>query len=142
MCLPENLLSIQGVVDEIPHARDFVSVIARQAGMDEQAIQHCQLAVDEACTNIIEHAYQSNRERSIEIKCTYTPFVFTIIITDDGPAFNPLLRTDPDPRTELHERGEGGWGVYFIKQLMDEVYYMRNGSYNHFTMQKHLKQAG
>ena len=57
MTVRERQLRIAGVLENVSVACDFVVEQAREAGLDERAIHHCYLAVDEACTNIIEHGY-------------------------------------------------------------------------------------
>lgn len=124
----ETRIRIPGLLEHVAAACEFVSHAAQQAGLDEHAMYHCQLAVDEACTNIIEHGYGfKGADKSIDIICQFDIRAFTIIIIDDGPAFNPLLRPSPNPTTPLHERTTGGWGIYFIKQFMDEVQYRWRG---------------
>jgi serine/threonine-protein kinase RsbW len=135
----ENRLTIMGRLDEITRARDFVATIARNVGLSEKSVHHCTLAVDETCTNIIEHGYQhQGQNRSIEIICIVESTKFIICIRDDGPAFNPLLRADPDPATSIEDREHGGWGIYFVKEFMDQVFYARDGNYNQLTMSKNL----
>ncbi len=135
----ENRLTIMGRLDEIARARDFVAVVARNVGLSEKSIHHCALAVDETCTNIIEHGYQDQgQDKPIEIICLFEPAKFSISIRDVGPAFNPLLHNDPDPAATLDERSHGGWGIYFVKEFMDQVWYLRDGNYNQLTMSKTL----
>lgn len=128
MMSQETRIRIPGLLEQIAVACEFVGSAAHQAGLDERAAYHCQLAVDEACTNIIEHGYQlKGGDKVIDIICQADAHAFTIILMDDSPAFNPLLRPSPNPATPLHERTTGGWGIYFIKQLMDEVRYAWRG---------------
>jgi anti-sigma regulatory factor (Ser/Thr protein kinase) len=135
----ENRLTIMGRLDEIARARDFVAAIARDIGFSDKSVHHCVLAVDETCTNIIEHGYQhQGHDKTIEIICLADPLKLIISIRDEGPAFNPLLRIDPDPATPLEEREHGGWGIYFVKEFMDQVLYSRDGNYNQLTMSKNL----
>ena len=135
----ENRLTIMGRLDEIARARDFVAAVAREIGLSEKSVHHCTLAVDETCTNIIEHGYQhQGQDKSIEIICRVEPHRFIITIRDESPAFNPLLRDDPDPAATLEEREHGGWGIYFVKEFMDQVLYSRDGDYNQLTMSKNL----
>ena len=113
--------------------------IARKAGLDERGIYHCQLAIDEACTNIIEHGYgMSGADRVIQLICRVDSQYLTITILDNSSAFNPLERPDPDPGKPLEERATGGWGIYFIKKLMDGVSYTREGRVNRLKMVKRL----
>ncbi|MBA3874510.1 MAG: ATP-binding protein [Anaerolineae bacterium] len=135
----ENRLTIMGRLDEIARARDFVAAIARDIGLSEKSVHHCTLAVDETCTNIIEHGYQhQGHDKTIDIICRVEPAAFIITIRDESPAFNPLLRGDPDPAATLEEREHGGWGIYFVKEFMDQVLYSRDGDYNQLTMSKNL----
>ena len=139
MTIKERQLRIAGVLGNVSVACDFVVEVARDAGLDERAIHSCYLAVDEACTNIIEHGYtQHCGECLIEISCLHDDKALTITIVDDSPAFDPLDRPDPDPKTPLIERGVGGWGVFFIKKLMDKVVYSYEGNRNRLVMTKKM----
>jgi len=141
MAAQESRFEIAGLLDQIPIACEFVADVARRAGLDERGIYHCQLAVDEACTNIVEHGYGLNgADKIIQLICRFDNQYLTIIILDNSPAFNPLDRPDPDPAMPLERRERGGWGIYFIKKLMDGVSYTREGRVNRLTMVKRLGQ--
>jgi len=104
-----------------------------------RAMNHLELAVDEAVTNIIEHGYGSGgAEMNIDIIVTQAGGVFKVTIVDEGPPFNPLQMNDPNPETPLEERGGGGWGVFFIKKLMDTVDYQYVSNRNHLIMTKQI----
>jgi serine/threonine-protein kinase RsbW len=127
------------LIEKVRVACDFVVEAAQRAGLDERAIYHCQLAVDEACTNIVEHGYGRNSANSvIDIICRSEHDRFTITVLDDSTLFDPFTRPDPDPATILDDRAQGGWGIYFIKKVMDEVAYQRQGDRNRLTMVKNL----
>ena len=135
----ENRIAIQGQMDEIVHARDFVAATAHKVGLSDKSIHHCALAVDEICTNIIEHGYKhQGNEKLIEIICVAEPTRLIIIIRDEGPAFNPLMHSDPDPKANLDMREHGGWGIFFVKEVMDQVVYSRDGEFNQLTLSKNL----
>lgn len=139
MLIEERHLQIRGLLQEIAQAREFVLQAAVDAGLSIQAVHHCQLAVDEVCTNIVEHGYGARGgEHVIDIICRQETYQFSIIISDDSAAFDPMQRPDPDPETSLEDREIGGWGIYFVKRLMDEVIYHREGGQNHLTMIKRL----
>lgn len=137
--IEERRLRIPGLVEKVRVACDFVVEAAQRAGLDERAVYHCQLAVDEACTNIVEHGYGAHGfDHVIDIICRSEDNRFIITVLDDSNAFDPLGREDPDPATMLNDREEGGWGIYFIKKVMDEVLYQRQGNRNRLTMVKRL----
>lgn len=135
----EERLRIPGLIENVSVACEFVVEVARRAGLDERTIDHCQLAVDEACTNVIEHGYRfGGGDQVIDIVCRKDGRMFSITVFDDSPAFDPLLMSDPDPNAALEEREPGGWGVYFIKRLMDEVSYRYEANRNVLNMIKYL----
>ena len=135
----ERRLRIPGLLEKVRVACDFVVEAAKHAGLDERAVYHCQLAVDEACTNIVEHGYGANgRNQVIDIICRSESTRFTITVVDDSTPFNPMAQSEPDPATVLNDRDEGGWGIYFIKKVMDDVSYQRQGDRNRLIMVKNL----
>lgn len=135
--IEEHRIVVPGVLQNIRDICDFVVVAAERAGLNEKAIHHCQMAVDEACTNIIEHGYTtSGQEGSIEVICRDQPERFTISLLDESPPFNPLNRSDPDPDMPLNERLGGGWGIYFIKKMMDEIAYQLDQGRNRLDIVK------
>lgn len=135
----ETRLIIRGILEDIELARQFVADFARHAGINEDVIHSCELAIDETCTNVIEHGYQMNgTDKEIVVVCAISSPYFDLTIIDEGPPFNPLEHLEPNPDMPLHQRGEGGWGIYFVKQMMDQVSYERRGRFNCFLMRKRL----
>lgn len=100
---------------------EFVVSIVEKAGFSEDDIYSIQTAVDEACSNIIDHAYRGENLGDIEISVEVFKNKIEIIITDYGNPFNPDDVPDPDIVSPLEVRKERGLGVFFIRNLMDEV---------------------
>lgn len=121
----ERRVTIAARFDEIRVATRFVEQAARAAGMDESGVHHCQLAVDEACANIIEHGYGGeSAAQSISVVCRIREAGCLVIeISDSAPPFDPTGLGDPDVSGDPSRRRPGGWGVYFIRRLMDDVSY-------------------
>ena len=140
--MPEkSRLVIAARLEEVRHACEFVVEAAEMAGLDERAVYHCQMAVDETLTNVIEHGYNfEEHDKEIEVMCNIEDDRFLITIIDDGPPFNPLQHEAPDPSAPLDDREPGGWGIYFIRRLMDDVRYERVGDRNHLLLAKTLPE--
>jgi serine/threonine-protein kinase RsbW len=135
----ERHLQIKASLDALAQTRRFVYHAALDAGLGERAAHHCALAVDEACTNVVEHGYGGNNsEQVIDITCREEDNAFVVTVFDDSPAFNPLTMPDPNPAASLNDRESGGWGIFFIKKLMDKVDYDRQGSRNRLVMVKKI----
>lgn len=98
------------------------------------------LAVDEACTNIIKHAYKSNPNGKIIIKVDYNSDKLLITIIDYGSTFDPLVVPDPDLQKYYRNGKVGGLGMYLMKSLMDDVKYKTvPGKYNQVLLSKRIK---
>ena len=100
--------------------RDFAAESARLAGMDEKEIYNIQLVVDEAASNIIEHAYEGIQEGQIELSLDVSEKALTIITRDQGKKFIDDSE-EPDITADLEDRSVGGLGLFFMRKLMDEV---------------------
>jgi len=104
--------------------REFVGDFARSDGFSDKEIYSIQLAVDEACTNVIEHAYGGEGDSILEIRCDVSNEVLTVIIRDWGKPFDPSIVPEPKLDESLFERRIGGLGVYLMRKLMDTVGYI------------------
>lgn len=101
----------------------FVGKAADDANLDDAAIYAVQLAVDEACSNIMEHAYLGKGQG--EIICSYEILEdgLKIILSDMGKPLNPEDVPVFDLSATLEELNRGGAGIYLMHQLMDQVHY-------------------
>jgi anti-sigma regulatory factor (Ser/Thr protein kinase) len=101
--------------------REFVGQAAEQAGFSGKEVYAVQLAADEACSNVIEHAYAGQPDGEIEIDCEVVGGQITIVIHDHGKEFDITKVRKPNLSKDLGERQVGGLGVFLIYKLMDEV---------------------
>ncbi len=139
MGIVEHRLTIPAVIERVEEACEFAADAAREAGLNENAVYHCHLSVEEVCTNIIEHGYNfQGKERAIEVVCVHAVDRFIITILDDAKPFDPLQRSDPDPKSPLVEREGGGWGIYFVKKFMDSISYKYEQNHNQLIMEKRI----
>ncbi len=94
---------------------------AKNAGLSERAIYDVEVAVDEACANIIHHSYGGQGKGEIECDCQILQDGLKIILFDSGCFFNPADIPEPDLTSPLEKRKTGGLGLFFMQKLMDEV---------------------
>ena len=126
--------------DQLDAIREFAAQAARDAGMDDSAIYAVELSMDEACTNVIEHAYEGMNGGEIECTCDTDDKNLTIIIHDHGKPFDPASIALPNLDADLESRPVGGLGVFLMNKLMDEVRFEPMGeSGNALTMIKRRK---
>lgn len=121
--------------------REYLSQAAKDHGVDEEGIYTIQLAGDEACSNIIEHAYKGTPDGEIECTVTKDGENLILIIKDHGCCFDPASVPEPKLNSPIEERDIGGLGLYLIRHLMDEVNYESLGTAgNVLTLKKHIFQ--
>jgi serine/threonine-protein kinase RsbW len=108
-------------LDSLAALGEFVTRAAEAAGLDPRAVYAVQLAVEEACSNIIEHAYGGEGRGDIECTCIVNNNGLTVILRDYGRPFDPTSVPKPDLCASLEDRQVRGLGLYFIHRLMDKV---------------------
>lgn len=123
--MSESRLSVPARYDRIKQICAFVVDAANIAELDETSAFHCQIAVDEACTNIIEHGYKGEDKGHIEIVCDPTHGALKIQLIDQAPPFDIAKVPEPELGVSLDEMKVGGLGIYFMKKMMDEVSFSR-----------------
>ena len=99
----------------------FIIDQAESAGFSPNDIYAIQTAVDEACANIIDHAYGGENIGDIEIIVDRVRNGMKITLIDTGRPFNPNEIPEPGISSPLEIRKERGLGVFFIRKLMDNV---------------------
>ena len=88
-----------GEMNFLHRIRAFISGVAEEFGIDGQDIDNIELAVDEACANVIEHGYTPDApDKHITIRMEIDPGKLVLTIIDQGKSFDPRLRQQPDIR--------------------------------------------
>ncbi|MBN1782353.1 ATP-binding protein [bacterium] len=135
----ERHLCIPGKTENLEFIRNFVSGMARKAGFNDKDVNKIELAIDEACTNVIEHAYRDTGEGDIDIDVEYDTQKFKVVVADQGRSFVMEDIKIPDMEKYMAELKVGGLGIYLMRTLMDEVdYRSKPGARNEVRMVKYL----
>ena len=119
---------------------DFVMGIAQLSGFTAKDKYKIQLSVDEACSNIIEHAYGGEGLGEIQCTCEVDEEALTIVLHDHGHPFDPSLVPEVEIKTCINDVKSGGAGLYLMRKLMDTVCFEFNQKDgNVLTMVKHRR---
>ena len=133
---------LKAVLESVPVAIDFVTEAAKAACLDERTLYQVQLAVDEACANVVHHAYEGMEAGDMEISYHLDGHSLSICVRDWGRGFAADEIADPNVDAPLAERTLGGLGVFLIKQVMDQFEYGRvSEGHNELVMVKRLRGA-
>jgi anti-sigma regulatory factor (Ser/Thr protein kinase) len=112
---------------------EFIEGTMLKFGLDAKKVFSAQLAIDEACSNIINYGYR-DKSGQIEIVCQKEGKKISIILKDEGTPFDPNTVKMPDVKASAEDRDIGGLGVFFIKKFMDEFHYEYKDNKNILTM--------
>ena len=134
-----------GRYDRVAELCGLVAAEAEKAGFTDDDIFRIELACDEACTNIIQHAYGAENKGEIRVELVESDKAFIIILRDKGRAFDPdeaptpNIPSNPDNLDELQI---GGLGMHFMRSIMDEISFSIDGSgHNKLVMIKYLASS-
>ncbi len=118
-----DTIHIESRTERLNVVREFVSEAARSVGFSDEEVGKIALAVDEACTNIIKHAYKFDPNQDIAVSVSTENQLFVVRIRDHGRTFDPSIIQPPNMKEYLSHFRRGGLGVHLMRSLMDKVEY-------------------
>ena len=123
---------------ELHKLEGFTADFASRSGLADKDLFALQIVVEELVTNVIDYGGVPAGEHAARVELEANAGQLTIVITDRGREYNPLLREDPDVTLPAEERPIGGLGVHFCKKLTDTQEYARHDGCNVLTLRKKL----
>jgi sigma-B regulation protein RsbU (phosphoserine phosphatase) len=138
---PESLeLEMSNDLGEIAGVIQSFGEFAAERGVDEKARRSVSLALDDLLNNIVSYAYGDEAGHRVGIRIEVTSDRLSVTIEDEGRPFNPFAQDSPDTTLSLQDRSIGGLGIHLVRQLMDEVSYVRRTDRNVVNIVKHLAE--
>jgi anti-anti-sigma factor len=135
-------LTIAAEEGQLGRVRDFIVNVCEEAGFSPREVSNTKLAVDEACTNIIKHAYEGRRESGdITVVAEIESGRIKVHLKDRGKNFDFSAVKDPDLDQYVETGRKGGLGVFLINRLMDGVEYRATGAGNELILTKRSQAA-
>src|SRR2546421_1987110 len=112
-------LTIPAKPEYITLGRLTLTALAGVRPVSDETLHDLKLALTEACTNSVQHAYQDGREGTVEILYELEPDRLAVEVADQGAGFELLEQeAEADPEAEL---SESGLGIAIIRAIADEV---------------------
>jgi len=134
-------LSFANDLSEIPRLGEAIEEFGEECGLSVADIYKVNLVLDELLTNLISYAYPDRAPHLIRLHLALDQGRLTAVLIDDASPFDPLGEVQPAVIDgPLDERPIGGLGLHFVRTLMDEVSYQRQGGYNQLTLVKNIGQ--
>ncbi|MCP4536693.1 MAG: ATP-binding protein [Chloroflexi bacterium] len=132
----------------VPASSSYLSLIGamvkwfgRPAGLSEEQTSELEVAVDEACTNVIRYAFPNGAKGEITVVCSPIANGLLVRILDQGKPFDPRQGDEIAMAKRLQDPASGGLGLSLIRQLVDDVQYQwdkREG--NQLVLIKHKNE--
>lgn len=124
---------IRNRIAELEDVAEMVSQFCAKHNLSNQLLVALGVSLDEALSNIIHYAYKDKRDHSILVRLKYEPGSVAATVEDDGSPFDPLSVPALDLASPHRDRG---FGIHFIKNLMDDVRYISTNGINRLEMRK------
>ena len=138
-----------GDVSYLGHIRELVCDLAHKVGFPSEDIAKIEMAVDEACTNIVEHAYapdanwrwqQQRPEIRIVVRIAHDQLI--VELNDHGQHFDFAAYRPANVQDRAQNMQTGGYGIAIMRQFMDEVVYTSSDAEgNTLRLVKYLKKT-
>ncbi len=114
----------------------IIEELAEEKNLSPKFVFEINVALDEIITNIVSYAYNDKAEHKILVRLFFLEDGLKIQIEDEGIAFNPMERPEPDITKSVMERQIGGLGIHMVRKLVDELKYKRENNKNILTLIK------
>jgi serine/threonine-protein kinase RsbW len=108
------------------------------AGMDDATSAKISIAVDEAVTNVIVHAYGGEADHKVDIELRFMPSSLEVHICHNGRAIRENEVVLPDPKEYLKHPRKGGLGLLLMSRFMDEIRFIETSQGSECCMIKHV----
>jgi anti-sigma regulatory factor (Ser/Thr protein kinase) len=131
-------LSVDSKIENFSAVKEWLQSILDQIDCEGKPAKQLFIAVDEIFTNIVNYAYENIGK--IELLATFnqTDNTLKITIKDNGFAYNPLEKPDPDIAKRIKDKTIGGLGVFMVKKLTDSIEYYRQENENILILNKKI----
>ena len=124
------LIHTPGHGSYLAYIRTLVGDLARKVGFPEVEVAKIEMAVDEACSNVVKHAYSPNKEwcwkhrhPEIRLDVRVSDSQLIIEINDHGQRFDFAAYQPNAIEDRVRDMKTGGYGIAIMRQFMDEVQY-------------------
>jgi len=129
----EIRLTETAVIESLPRLLEAVDEVCTAAAVDDPFRHDLRLAVEEACVNVMRHAYRGSETGDLSLEVAPVRWrgepAIRVILRDHGLPFDPLALAPPAPQSADNDQLRiGGLGVHLMRQMTDFQAYHRDGA--------------
>ena len=134
-------LTLDAVMDNLDEVLGFVDCELENCDCPPRIQLPIDVAVEELFTNIASYSYTPDiGTATVRIEVNTDPLAVIITFVDHGVPYDPLKKEDPSLDTEIEDRRIGGFGIFMVKNSMDEINYEYRDGQNILTIKKKLHE--
>ena len=133
-------IDLKNDFSEIERLHQIADAFAEQNQFDQKVAFALNLVLEEIVTNIIKYGYQDQEQQNpIHIDLSVSNGELTIVVQDEGQAFDPTMQPEPNLDLPVEQRPIGGLGIHLVRNFMDSLEYKRDGNKNVLVLKKKLQ---
>jgi serine/threonine-protein kinase RsbW len=121
--LPSGMLRVPARPSYLALVGAVVRWFGREAGLNEEQCQELEVAVDEACSNVIRYAFPEAADGEMTVVCSASETGLEVTIQDRGKLFDPEEGVQIAREKRSRDPASGGMGLLLIDELTDAVRY-------------------
>ncbi len=133
-------LRVPASLEHLLDLRKFIEKVGKRHRLPDKMVNAFKLAVDEASTNIIRHAYR-DKSGDILIRAIVRKTSVTVSLIDQGRFFDPGSVKNPDLKRYVAIGKRGGLGIFMIRKLVDNLEYFRTDEGNELRLTKKFEKG-
>jgi serine phosphatase RsbU (regulator of sigma subunit)/two-component sensor histidine kinase len=127
-------MSIKADMKNLHHFRSFIEEACRKSNLPDDNVETMKLAVDEVCSNLILHGYKGIPPGNISMALKVLNNELLLEVEDTGHPFDPATLEPPNLEGSIDDREIGGLGVFFVKEMMDDLKYETSAGINRLSL--------
>ncbi len=131
-------ITVHADVSNLPRVTEFVNALLENIASRMEVLK-IGMVIDELFTNIESYGYPDEKGDitvKVEIPCDKSKVILTFI--DDGIPYDPLLKEDPDIENAKLKKQAGGFGIYMVKNTVDDMKYEYKNNQNILILTKKI----
>ncbi len=129
------MMQTLNVVPEIERLIDITEFVEQALETVEaplKVITQIDVVLDEVFSNIAQYSQATN----VMVQCDVQPQFIQLRFLDNGVAYDPTQKENPDVSLSAEERQIGGLGIFLIRKLMNTLEYDYEDGLNCLTLTK------
>lgn len=140
--LPADTLDLDPSPEGVAQALHWLEQLAERDGWTPRQQQALTLALDEAVTNALMHGLDGRPEARLHVRYEGSQDAATVVLVDNGRAFDPTRAPEPPPVLDVDSLAIGGRGILLMRRMVPDMTYARAGDENHLTLRVPRKPPG